>query len=279
VTRTSSSAIRAAEAAALAAATDPSPTIYPQDARVDNGHLVPLSNIYPNAPQDWMHDAVQRLIVERKLAPFYRGLDDWEPPDDDDDFDREALDGELDKVGDEQSKNWRTSTYSKQDRLDEAMMYKKASECPICFLYVLAPVRLLSSAGLTAPLHRPNQVLSPSHQYFPLLRPAHLHRVLRSDQAGRPHHDKPDCVCPCLDLPMCTYQADSPSPSCVLAQLLSQSEPAACPYCVETNFGVTYIPPAPARRTGLGAPKVSKHAARFLTLDEVGLKQLHARIL
>ena len=141
----SSSAIRAAEAAALAAATDPSPTIYPQDARVDNGHLVPLSNIYPNAPQDWMHDAVQRLIVERKLAPFYRGLDDWEPPDDDDDFDRDALDLELDKVGDEQSRNWRTSTYSKQDRLDEAMMYKKASECPICFLWVFASTHLLGS--------------------------------------------------------------------------------------------------------------------------------------
>lgn len=202
MTRTSSSAIRAAEAAALAAATDPSPTIYPQDARVDNGHLVPLSNIYPNAPQDWMHDAVQRLIVERKLAPFYRGLDDWEPPDDDDDFDRDALDQELDKVGDEQSRNWRTSTYSKQDRLDEAMMYKKASECPICFLY-----------------------------YPPLINTSR-----------------------CCDQPICTEcfvqikRADPTTTNLI-------SEPAACPYCVETNFGVTYIPPAPARRTGLGAPK------------------------
>ena len=204
MTRTSSSAIRAAEAAALAAATDPSPTIYPQDARVDNGHLVPLSNIYPNAPQDWMHDAVQRLIVERKLAPFYRGLDDWEPPDDDDDFDREALDRELDKVGDEQSKKWRTSMYAKQDRLDEAMMYKKASECPICFLLVFAPTHLLVPRLTRVPAHCAYQILSPSHKHIPLLRPAHLHRVLCPDQAGRPHHDQSDCACPLfLDLPHC----------------------------------------------------------------------------
>lgn len=121
----------AANSAALAAAEAAKPTLYPQDARVDNGHLVPLSNIYPTSPQDWIHDTVQKLIVERKLAPFYRGLEDW---DGEDSFDREEIDQALDEIGDEQSQSWRKDKMSAQERADEAAMYKKASECPICFL-------------------------------------------------------------------------------------------------------------------------------------------------
>jgi hypothetical protein len=112
----------------------PPPPLFPQDARVDNGHLVPLSNIYPNATQEWLRDTVQSLIVDRKLAPFYRGLEDY---DGEDDFNRDELDKALDDVGDERAKMWRKSLYSEADRKAEASMYKKASECPICFLCVL----------------------------------------------------------------------------------------------------------------------------------------------
>lgn len=108
-------------------------SLLPQDARVDNGHLLPLSNIYPTSPQDWLHDVVQRLIVERKLAPFYRGLEDW---DESDEFDRDEIDAALDNVGDERSKQWRRTLYTEHDRKAEAAMYKKAAECPICFLCV-----------------------------------------------------------------------------------------------------------------------------------------------
>lgn len=121
----------AANSAALAAAEAARPTLYPQDSRVDNGHLVPLSNIYPTSPQDWIHDTVQRLIVERKLAPFYRGLDDF---DGEDSFDRGEIDAALDSIGDDRSKEWRRDKLTKQERADEAAMYQKASECPICFL-------------------------------------------------------------------------------------------------------------------------------------------------
>jgi hypothetical protein len=114
-----------------AAAIPPPPPLFPQDARVDNGHLVPLSNIYPNAPQEWVKDIVQSLIVERKLAPFYRGLEDYEG---EDNFDKDEIDTALDLVGDERAKQWRTSIYSLADRKAEAAMYKEASECPICFL-------------------------------------------------------------------------------------------------------------------------------------------------
>jgi len=109
----------------------PPPPLFPQEARVDNGHLVPLSDIYPNAAQEWLRDTVQSLIVQRKLAPFYRGIEDY---DGEDDFDRNELDKILDGVGDERAKLWRKSLYSDADRKAEAAMYKKASECPICFL-------------------------------------------------------------------------------------------------------------------------------------------------
>ena len=105
-------------------------TLNPQDARVDNGHLLPLSNIYPSSPQDWLHDVVQKLIIDRKLAPFYRGLEDWE----EDEYDKEAVNTALDKVGDDQSKAWRSNLYKDSDRRAEAAMYKKTAECPICFL-------------------------------------------------------------------------------------------------------------------------------------------------
>lgn len=45
---------------------------------VDGGFLLPLSNVYPASPQDWAHPVVQHLILSRRLAPFYRGLEDWE---------------------------------------------------------------------------------------------------------------------------------------------------------------------------------------------------------
>lgn len=49
-------------------------------AACDGGHLIPMSGIYPLVPQEWDKIAVARLILNRQLAPFYRGLqDEFEP--------------------------------------------------------------------------------------------------------------------------------------------------------------------------------------------------------
>lgn len=58
----------------------------PTTTFVDGGYLFPLSNIYPSSPQDWLHPIVQHLILSRRLAPFYRGLEDWE-----EDWDRQTI--------------------------------------------------------------------------------------------------------------------------------------------------------------------------------------------
>lgn len=59
--------------------TSPGPPLPPLSTTfVDGGYLLPLSNIYPASQQDWLHDLTQRLILSKKLAPFYRGLEDWD---------------------------------------------------------------------------------------------------------------------------------------------------------------------------------------------------------
>ena len=46
------------------------------DETVDYGHLVP-QGIY-TGPRDWNEQIVAQAIVDRKLAPFYRRLEDYE---------------------------------------------------------------------------------------------------------------------------------------------------------------------------------------------------------
>ncbi|KAG0013862.1 SNF1-interacting protein [Podila clonocystis] len=48
--------------------------------QIDGGGLVP-NGIY-TAPQDYDFRIVQRLILQRKLAPFYKGLEDCEDSED-----------------------------------------------------------------------------------------------------------------------------------------------------------------------------------------------------
>lgn len=47
------------------------------DDTVDFGYLVPQGGIYPSATRDWNQAIVAQLIVHRKLAPFYRPLEDY----------------------------------------------------------------------------------------------------------------------------------------------------------------------------------------------------------
>lgn len=54
------------------------------DETVEFGALFPQGGIYPSASQDWNQAVVAQLIVQRKLAPFYRPLEDYEEDWDDD---------------------------------------------------------------------------------------------------------------------------------------------------------------------------------------------------
>ncbi|KAG0087564.1 SNF1-interacting protein [Podila epicladia] len=176
--------------------------------QIDGGGLVP-NGIY-TAPQDYDFRIVQRLILQRKLAPFYKGLEDC---DDSEDAHEEKLKlatmsppGHSTGGGSNGSNGTSTNTNTTpsppptssgkrtsghgsnqghgnvpQDL--QSRLYQGAVECPICFLYY----------------------------------PRNINRTR------------------CCDKPMCT--------ECFVQLKRLESAPTespACPYCVEPHFGILY---------------------------------------
>ncbi|TFY55076.1 hypothetical protein EVJ58_g8479, partial [Rhodofomes roseus] len=180
---------------------------------VDFGYLTP-QGVY-TGPRDWNQSIVAQLICERRLAPFYRPLEDFdeswddeqilvhrkEPPPDSD-SPAEASSSRIDTGSISSSRSHKrghTSTTSKEViRHPEAAIYRGAIECPICFLYY----------------------------------PPNINHSRCCDQA----------ICT-----ECFVQIKRAEPNAT--HLVS--EPAACPYCVQENFGVVYTPPP--WRAGLGS--------------------------
>lgn len=127
---------------------------------VDLGALTPQGGIYPTAPQDWNHGVVSQLIIDRKLAPFYRPLEDYEEDWDDDKIlaarknpepDVNASAGGASAQGHGLTHNGssaataslksvssktssRLNASKEPPRNYEAQIYRGAAECPICFM-------------------------------------------------------------------------------------------------------------------------------------------------
>ncbi|KZT03487.1 uncharacterized protein LAESUDRAFT_659458 [Laetiporus sulphureus 93-53] len=179
---------------------------------VDFGYLCP-QGVYSGA-RDWNQAIVTQLICERKLAPFYRPLEDYDeswddeqilshrkepPPDAEGQAESSGGISRTDTSSSRAHKRGHASSNSKEViRHPEAAIYRGAVECPICFLY-----------------------------YPPNI-----------------NHSR------CCDQTICTecfvqIKRAEPNPTHLI------SEPAACPYCVRENFGVVYTPPP--WRTGLNS--------------------------
>lgn len=105
----------------------------------------------------------------------------------------------------------------------EAYLYKDAAECPICFLYY--PPYLNKTRCCDQPICSECFV-----------------QIKRPDPHPPEHHD--------------SNSAEGNRPETADGQLVS--EPAACPFCVQPEFGVTYSPP-PFRRGLAYAPNSSVH--------------------
>ncbi|KAJ7063133.1 hypothetical protein C8F01DRAFT_1131671 [Mycena amicta] len=176
-----------------------SPSGRPHDDSVDYGQLVP-QGVY-TGPRDWNQSITAQLIIARRLAPFYRPLEDYEDSWDDDHIlaARKPL---PDSESEQQSQpplpsvKKRPGTLKEPSR-PEAAVYRNAVECPICFLYY----------------------------------PPNINHSRCCDQA----------ICT-----ECFVQIKRNEPT--TTHLVS--EPAACPYCVQENFGVVYTPPP--WRAGIG---------------------------
>ncbi|KAF8626303.1 hypothetical protein AX15_004973 [Amanita polypyramis BW_CC] len=180
-----------------------------QDESVDYGYLTP-QGVY-TAPRDWNHTIVSQLICQRKLAPFYRPLEDYNNSWDDDQIltaRRPLLDADGESVTRTETTpptvSSNKSTHNKrpgalkEPSKPEAAVYRGAVECPICFLYY----------------------------------PPNINYSRCCDQA----------ICT-----ECFVQIKRNEPT--TTHLVS--EPAACPYCVQENFGVVYTPPL--WRSGIGS--------------------------
>src|SRR5882757_5526066 len=109
---------------------------------VDFGFLSP-QGVY-TGPQDWNHAVVAQLIVQRKLAPFYRPLEEYDEGWDDEqilaarrelpDAVHEHSHGEPSPSTSSKFHNKRPSAQKEVTRTPEAAIYRGATECPICFL-------------------------------------------------------------------------------------------------------------------------------------------------
>ncbi|KAH6919045.1 zf-C3HC4 type zinc finger protein [Coprinopsis sp. MPI-PUGE-AT-0042] len=185
-----------------------------QDDTVDYGALVP-QGVY-TGPRDWNQAIVSQFIAQRKLAPFYRPLEDYEEEWDDDQI-LAARKEFPDPSGEQTDASSRTdqgssassfhgnskSSHAKRpgsakEFRPEAAIYRGAVECPICFLFY----------------------------------PRNINHSRCCDQA----------ICT-----ECFVQIKRAEPT--TTHLVS--EPAACPYCVQENFGIVYKPPL--WRAGIGS--------------------------
>ncbi|KAI8344802.1 hypothetical protein BC941DRAFT_409646 [Chlamydoabsidia padenii] len=81
-----------------------------EEKTVDGGYPYTIG-LYANVTPDYDKKVVRKLITSRKLAPFYKGLD------------------EVDAV------SGKTPTTSSTPKNNNSLLYADAVECPICFLY------------------------------------------------------------------------------------------------------------------------------------------------
>ncbi|KAF9112385.1 SNF1-interacting protein [Mortierella sp. AM989] len=182
---------------------------------IDGGALLP-HGVY-SGPQDYDFRIVQRLIQQRKLAPFYKGLEDWDESEDAQEekekqlrtattYSPPTIAGTSSQKPSSSTTNPHPSTshthsssshniargnntgYTDHKSMTESerdmrRLYQGAIECPICFLYY----------------------------------PRNINKTR------------------CCDKPMCT--------ECFVQLKRLESAPTespACPYCVEPHFGVIY---------------------------------------
>jgi hypothetical protein len=171
------------------------------DDSVDFGALIP-QGIY-TGPRDWNQQVVAQAIVDRKLAPFYRPLEDYEEDWDDETIlahrkepvSEESTDGGSSRpestysTSSKHHKRAGSSKQQEQNRLSEAALYRGATECPICFLVRARYRRLCSLSVATIAADSSISVLPAQHKLFTLLRAGPVYRVLRSDQACRANRD------------------------------------------------------------------------------------------
>jgi len=173
-----------------------------------NPHALSLAQAH-----DYSKSVVTTLIMEARLAPFYRGLEDYDESYTEEsigklltelrekDFEEnvpnsvvEAMKAEREhatgigsvtkKIGIHKNKESRVEEEKAERDKRERRAYLGAVECPICFL-----VRTVTTTERCTNADAPE--LPIKHQHVAMLPAADLYRVLRPDQAQRSDTDAP----------------------------------------------------------------------------------------
>jgi hypothetical protein len=197
-------------AVAAGAPSGPSVSAVHDYLTVDGGLLYPATGIYKHVKQEWDQAVVHRLIQDRKLAPFYRGLQDEYATADGDlpaasafsgiddgaaDTAAARLESLLDAVGVQKGEDHLGDQIQRGQRLREPEAHRKAEreayergteECPICMMCACFPPDITRAQF-------EHQELPAQHEHLPMLRSAYLHGMPRPDQAGRPGRQPSRC--------------------------------------------------------------------------------------
>ncbi|GAA5947173.1 hypothetical protein JCM3765_001558 [Sporobolomyces pararoseus] len=212
---------------------------------IDGGFLEPQSLLYSHV--EYHRPTVHKLIIDHKLSPFYLGLNDFE-----EEWDLEEI---VKALGEAEQQ----ATQNLKDALNAA----------------IESVTEVEAAQLNAPTGTRKHKEVTQQLSLAILRKERLAEMIKirdkrgggglqwtskSDQAKLYKERALECpICflyyppnmvhtRCCDQPICTecfvqIKRAEPTPTHL------ESEPAACPFCMEPNFGCVYEKPTPSRPT------------------------------
>ncbi|TPX32800.1 hypothetical protein SmJEL517_g04155 [Synchytrium microbalum] len=225
---------------------------------VDHGALTP-SGVYATIQPDYDVKAVRKLILERRIQPFYKGLAD--PPDESEHTTSSPIaisphkaDPTATKTPDE-SKAMTWSSTSGSAALATQSLSRNPSNTPSATISPPAIHTSASSLSIVADMKKNKRSSSFSNGQTPPLANGQHYDVGVGSQTLEELYKAP-IECPicflyypkninytrCCEKPICT--------ECFLQikRLDSNFEPATCPYCVEPHFGIVYKAPTAANR-------------------------------
>ncbi|KAF9121295.1 SNF1-interacting protein [Mortierella sp. 14UC] len=215
---------------------------------VDGGTLLP-NGIY-STPQDYDFRIVQRLIHQRRLAPFYKGLEDWDDSED-------ALE---ERAAAASAAGATASTTTAMPQQQQQQQQQQPSRG-----HTHSNSRSSSSHGHTRG-NSSSQHPTTANQGYAERSMADSEREMRRLYQGA--IECPICFLyyprninrtRCCDKPMCT--------ECFVQLKRLESAPTespACPYCVEPHFGVIYSPALLPGGLSSGSP-IPGHMAATMT--------------
>lgn len=220
--------------------TPPPPPLPP--STIDLGHLHPQSHVYASSLQEYNITTVQSLITQRRLAPFFLGID-YQPP--------STLEGVLQALAEAHhtaNSNLEQALHQANQVLQESSSTKKSKDSQLAHTVALAHrdrlLRLVNQRDKEGELDQSQLALR--YLYQAIECPICFLSVPSSTPSSQltqsilfSHYPPPLVHTRCCDQPLCTecfVQIKRIDPTATHLE----SEPAACPFCMEVNFGVIY---------------------------------------